>query len=91
MPIAFSLTDDVPADAAAVGAPVFAGRILPPGSAADLDLNFLAERGFEGKPGEALAVPAGRGTWIALGVGVEHLDGLARERLDDIRGALRRA
>jgi leucyl aminopeptidase len=69
MPIAFSLTDDVPADAAAVGAPVFAGRILPPGSAADLDLNFLAERGFEGKPGEALAVPAGRGTWIALGVG----------------------
>jgi leucyl aminopeptidase len=69
MPIAFTLTDDVPADAGAVGAPVFAGRVLPQGSAADLDLSFLAERGFEGKPGEALAVPAGRGTWIALGMG----------------------
>ncbi|MGH9263887.1 MAG: leucyl aminopeptidase family protein, partial [Acidimicrobiales bacterium] len=69
MPIAFTLADDVPADAAAVGTPVFAGRVVPPGAAADLDLAFLAERGFEGKPGEALAVPSGRGTWVALGVG----------------------
>jgi leucyl aminopeptidase len=69
MPITFTLADEVPADAAAVGAPVFAGRIVPPGAAADLDLAFLAKRGFEGKPGEALAVPSGRGTWVALGVG----------------------
>src|SRR3954447_23984259 len=69
MPISFTLVDDVPAGAVVVGAPVFAGRRLPPGAAADLDLSFLAERGFEGKPGEALAVPSGRGTWIALGVG----------------------
>ena len=69
MPITFTLADEVPAEAAAVGAPVFEGRIVPRGAAADLDLNFLAERGFEGKPGEALAVPAGRGTWVALGVG----------------------
>ena len=69
MPITFTLTEDVPAGAEAVGAPVFAGRVLPAGAAADLDLSFLAERGFEGKPGEALAVPSGRGTWIALGVG----------------------
>ena len=69
MPIAFTLADEVPADAAAVGTPVFAGRVVPPGAAADLDLAFLAERGFEGKPGEALAVPSGRGTWVALGVG----------------------
>ncbi|HEX2119882.1 MAG TPA: leucyl aminopeptidase [Acidimicrobiales bacterium] len=69
MPIAFTLADDVPADAAAVGTPVFAGRVVPPGAVADLDLAFLAERGFEGKPGEALAVPSGRGTWVALGVG----------------------
>jgi leucyl aminopeptidase len=69
MPITFTLADEVPADAAAVGAPVFAGRVVPPGAGADLDLAFLAERGFEGKPGEALAVPSGRGTWVALGVG----------------------
>jgi leucyl aminopeptidase len=69
MPITFTLVDEVPADAGAVGTPVFAGRVLPAGAAADLDLSFLAERGFEGKPGEALAVPSGRGTWIALGVG----------------------
>jgi leucyl aminopeptidase len=69
MPITFTLADEVPADAGAVGAPVFAGRVLPAGAGADLDVTFLAERGFEGKPGEALAVPSGRGTWIALGVG----------------------
>jgi leucyl aminopeptidase len=69
MPISFTLVDDVPAGAVVVGAPVFAGRRLPPGAGADLDLSFLAERGFEGRPGEALAVPSGRGTWIALGVG----------------------
>ncbi len=69
MPITFTLADEVPADAGAVGTPVFAGRVLPPGAAADLDLTFLAERGFEGRPGEAMAVPSGRGTWIALGVG----------------------
>src|SRR3712207_7588163 len=44
-------------------------RSVPPGAGADLDLTFLAERGFEGKPGEALAVPSGRGTWVALGMG----------------------
>ncbi len=69
MPITFTLADEVPADAGAVGAPVFAGRVLPAGAGADIDVTFLAERGFEGKPGEALAVPSGRGTWIALGVG----------------------
>jgi len=69
MPITFTLADELPADAGAVGTPVFRGRILPAGAEADLDLSFLAERGFEGRPGEALAVPAGRGTWIALGMG----------------------
>ncbi|MDQ4070042.1 MAG: leucyl aminopeptidase [Actinomycetota bacterium] len=69
MPITFTLADEVPASAEVVGAPVYAGRMVPPGAAADLDLSFLTERGFEGKPGEALAVPSGRGTWVALGVG----------------------
>ena len=69
MPITFHLVDDVPADALTVGAPVFAGRRLPQGAGADLDLAFLEARGFEGRPGEALAVPAGRGTWVALGMG----------------------
>ena len=69
MPITFTLADEVPAGAAAVGAPVFEGRVVPPGAGADLDLAFLAARGFEGKPGEALAIPSGRGTWVALGMG----------------------
>jgi leucyl aminopeptidase len=69
MPISFTLTAEVPAGAEVVGTPVYAGRVLPPGSGADLDVAFLAERGFEGKPGEALAVPSGRGVWVALGVG----------------------
>jgi len=69
MPITFTLAAELPADAGAVGTPIFRNRTVPAGAAADLDLSFLAERGFEGRPGEALAVPAGRGTWIALGVG----------------------
>jgi leucyl aminopeptidase len=69
MPITFTLVDEVPADAVIVGAPVYAGRRLPPGAGADLDVGFLAERGFEGKPGEAVAIPSGRGTWVALGMG----------------------
>ena len=69
MPITFTLAGEVPADALVVGTPVFAGRRLPPGASADLDLAFLAERGFEGKLGEATAVPSGRGTWVALGMG----------------------
>jgi leucyl aminopeptidase len=69
MPITFTMADEVPADAQAVGTPVYRGRVLPAGAEADLDLSFLSERGFEGRPGEALAVPSGRGTWIALGVG----------------------
>ena len=32
MPITFTLVDEVPADAGAVGTPVFAGRILPAGA-----------------------------------------------------------
>ena len=72
MPITFTLADEVPAGVDAVGTPVFAGRVMPAGAAADLDIGFLAERGFEGRPGEALAVPSGRGTWIALGVGEPH-------------------
>ncbi len=69
MPLTFTMTEEVPADALVVGAPVFAGRRLPPGAGADLDMAFLAQRGFEGRPGEALAIPSGRGMWVALGVG----------------------
>ena len=86
MPITFTLAGEVPADAGAVGTPVFAGRVLPAGADADLDLTFLAERGFEGKPGEALAVPSGRGTWIALGVG--EADKVTAETLRKAAAAL---
>ncbi len=69
MPITFTLAGELPAGAGPIGVPVFKGRVLPAGAGVDLDLGFLAERGFEGRPGEALAVPGDGATVVALGVG----------------------
>ena len=71
MPIAVALADAVPDDAQVLGIPVFAGRTSPDGAGADLDLAYLAERGFEGKVGETLTVPGTDGgrTVVAVGVG----------------------
>jgi leucyl aminopeptidase len=66
--IAFSVAADVPKPVDVLGVPVFAGRRLPKGSAA-LDLGYLAERGFEGKVGEACPVPRRGHTVVAVGVG----------------------
>ena len=52
----FSLVKDVPADAAALGVPVFKGETSGPG--AELDGDFLRERGFEAKAGEVVVLPA---------------------------------
>ena len=61
----------MPADAQVVGVPVFGDRTSPPGAGPDPDAAYLAERGFEGKPGEALAVRGADGgpTVVALGMG----------------------
>src|SRR5947207_10015167 len=70
MPIAVTLAPGVPEEARVLGVPVFAGRELPTASVAELDLDYLAARGFEGKVGETCALPADDGsTIIAVGVG----------------------
>ena len=58
MPISVTLSAQVPDDVQVLGVPVYAGRRQPEGAPAELDLAYLAERGFEGKPGEACPVPA---------------------------------
>jgi leucyl aminopeptidase len=70
MSIAVRLTDAVAADASVLGVPVFEGPRVDDTAGAELDLDYLAERHFEGKVGEALPVPADDGTTIvALGMG----------------------
>ena len=70
MPISVTLSAQVPDDVQVLGVPVYAGRRQPEGAPAELDLAYLSERGFEGKPGEACPVPADDGTTIvALGLG----------------------
>ncbi|HEX6596912.1 MAG TPA: leucyl aminopeptidase [Acidimicrobiales bacterium] len=66
-----SLPDDVPV----LGVPVFKGRTVPAG--VDVDLAYLARRGFEGKVGETMAVPSAEGTAVvAVGVGpADKVDG----------------
>ncbi len=67
-----SLPDDVPV----VGVPVFKGRTVPGGTGVDVDLAYLARRGFEGRVAETMAVPsAERTAVVAVGVGpAEKLD-----------------
>jgi leucyl aminopeptidase len=70
MPIDVTLSAQVPDDAQVLGVPVFAGRAQPSAAAAELDLDYLAERGFDGNVGEACAMPADDGTTIvAVGMG----------------------
>ena len=68
MPITATLSSSQPAkvDADVLAVPVFSGRVLGPGGKAVNDASggsleaFMAEAGFEGKPEETLAVPAGK-------------------------------
>ena len=70
MAIEVTVSAQVPDDVQVLGVPVFAGRRQPDKAAVELDLAYLAERGFEGKVGEACAVPADDGsTVVAIGMG----------------------
>jgi leucyl aminopeptidase len=70
MAIDLTVSAQVPDDAQVLGVPVFAGRRQPDRPSVELDVAYLAERGFEGKVGEACAVPADDGsTVVALGMG----------------------
>jgi leucyl aminopeptidase len=70
MPVAFTATAEVPADVEVLGVPVFTDLSVPDGAGAELDVAFLRRCGFEGRPGQAVALPADDGsTVVALGVG----------------------
>jgi leucyl aminopeptidase len=66
--ITFSVAAEVPKQVDVLGIPVFSGRRLPK-TATALDAGYLAERGFEGKVGEACPVRARGQTVVAVGVG----------------------
>ena len=80
--IAFTASRQIPGDAQVLGVPVFAGRELPEGAGAELDLDFLARRKFEGKAGQTQALLADDGTTlVALGLGDKSeltVDGIRR-------------
>ena len=70
MAMTVTMAAQVPGDVPVLGIPVYAGRRPVARAGAELDAAFLAGRGFEGKPGDVLAVPADDGsTIVALGVG----------------------
>jgi leucyl aminopeptidase len=70
MPLALTAARTVPEDTEVLGVPVFAGREVAKNVAVELDVAYLAARGFEGKVGEAQALLADDGTTIvALGCG----------------------
>jgi len=67
MAIDFITTTKPPDEVALLGVPVCSGDLE---SVVDIDLAFLAERGFEGKVGETLALPGNDGaTVVAVGLG----------------------
>jgi leucyl aminopeptidase len=70
MPIVFTAAGEIPSGLDALGVPVFAGPEPVPGADVEIDRRYCAGRGFEGKPGETLALPGPDGaTLVAVGVG----------------------
>ncbi len=70
MPIEFTVAKEVPPDTDVLAVPVYDGRVVPEGVPVELNLDFLSERGFDGKLGETLPLLADDGTTIlAVGVG----------------------
>jgi leucyl aminopeptidase len=66
----FSVADRIPGDVPVLGVPVYSDLSTPPGAGAELRSSYLAQRRFEGKPGQAQALLADDGTTVvALGVG----------------------
>jgi leucyl aminopeptidase len=70
MTVSFRAATAVPADAPVLGVPVFDDLSLPAGAGAEVDTAFLRRGGFEGRPGQAVSLPADDGTTVvAVGVG----------------------
>jgi leucyl aminopeptidase len=78
----FEVVSRVPENVAVLGVPVFADLSVPTGAGATVDRAFLAQRRFDGQPGQAQAMLADDGsTIVALGVGpIDRLDGDALRR-----------
>jgi leucyl aminopeptidase len=76
----FESSGNVPKEASLLAVPVFSDLSTPDGSGADLDTRFLAQRRFEGKPGQAVAMLADDGTTV-LAVGVGDRDAVGAEDL----------
>ncbi|MCU1462862.1 MAG: leucyl aminopeptidase [Acidimicrobiales bacterium] len=90
MPIAFSHARQVPAEIDVLGVPVAEGGRISGPSVNGQTADFLAERGFEGKLGETMAVPgAGGVTLVAVGIG--HADEVDPTALRRAAAALARA
>ena len=75
----FEISQAIPENAPVLGVAVFSDLTSPVEAGADLDGAFLAQRRFEGKPGQTLAVLADDGTTVvAVGVGDrDRVDGTA--------------
>ena len=70
MSIEFSLAAEIPDGVSVVGVPVFSGRTVPGGAVPEVDIAYLARRGFEGRVGETMVVPSANGAAVvAVGVG----------------------
>ena len=66
----FEVERNAPADVSVLGVPVFSDLSSPPDAGAEIDRGFLAQRRFEGRPGQAIALLADDGsTVVAVGVG----------------------
>jgi leucyl aminopeptidase len=81
----------VPSDADVLAVPVWSGRRLPPRAGAELDLQFLEGRGFEGRLGEVQSLLADDGgAVVAVGLGDPArltADGMRRAAAAAVRGA----
>jgi leucyl aminopeptidase len=99
VPVTFKRSSTAPEKVAAdlLAVPVFAGRELGPGGAAvdaaigGLDA-FMTEAGFEGTPGQTLAVPAGTGisAKAVLLVGVGKAEDITLDTLRNAGAAIAR-
>jgi leucyl aminopeptidase len=70
MTIDFAAARQVPEDVEVLGVPVWGDLSTPPGAGPEPDRTFLRRVGFEGQPGQAVALPGKSGTTIvAVGVG----------------------
>lgn len=85
----FAASGSVPAGAAVLGVPVFSDLTTPEGAGAEVDVAYLRQRRFEGRPGQVQALLADDGTTV-LAVGVGDRGGVTPDDLRRAAAALAR-